>query len=126
MKHQKRYLLFSLIGLFLVSVTVQAKIENVLFLISDDLKASTLAPYGDTMVKTPNIDALAAEGMVFKRGYCQGTTCGPSRRSFMHSRYRDDAGITMGENFINNGFVGKNLPFIDDFNSNTYLYFAFF
>jgi iduronate 2-sulfatase len=111
MKHQKRYLLFPLIGLFLVSVTVQAKIENVLFLISDDLKASTLAPYGDTIVKTPNIDALAAEGMVFKRGYCQGTTCGPSRRSFMHSRYRDDAGITMGENFINNGFysarVGK-------------------
>ena len=88
-----------------------AEIKNVLFLISDDLKASTLGAYGDTMVQTPHIDALAAQGMVFKRGYCQGTTCGPSRRSFMRSRYRDENGITMGENFINHGYysarVGK-------------------
>lgn len=90
---------------------LNAKIENVLFLISDDLKASTLGAYGDAMVQTPHIDALASEGMVFKRAYCQGTTCGPSRRSFMRSRYRDTGNITMGENFINNGFysarVGK-------------------
>lgn len=106
-----RILLSPVIGLFLVLTFAQAKIENVLFLISDDLKASTLGAYGDTMVQTPNIDALAAEGMVFKRAYCQGTTCGPSRQSFMHSRYRGDGGITMGQNFIENGFysarVGK-------------------
>jgi iduronate 2-sulfatase len=107
----KPLILLAVFGVFLAVYSQAAQIKNVLFLISDDLKASTLGPYGDQMVKTPNIDALAAEGMVFKRGYCQGTTCGPSRRSFMRSRYRDEAGITMGENFIDNGFysarVGK-------------------
>ena len=86
-------------------------IKNVLFLISDDLKASTLGSYGDEMVQTPHLDKLAAQGMVFKRGYCQGTTCGPSRSSFMRSRYSDELGKTMGEHFIDHGYysarVGK-------------------
>ncbi len=86
-------------------------IQNVLLIVADDLKASTLGCYGDPMVKTPNIDALAAEGMTFKRAYCQGMSCGPSRRSFMFSRYRGDAGTSLGEHFIDNGFysarVGK-------------------
>ena len=86
-------------------------VKNVLLIVSDDLKASVLGCYGDEMCDTPNIDRLAAEGMVFERAYCQGTVCGPSRTSFMHSRYFKDKGITLGENFIQNGFtsarVGK-------------------
>ncbi|MDB4384452.1 sulfatase [Opitutaceae bacterium] len=104
----KRRLLLAILPLFLAFVSfgqaAESKIKNVLFLISDDLKASTLGAYGDQVVQTPHIDALARQGMVFKRGYCQGTTCGPSRRSFMRSRYRDEDGITMGQNFIDHGF----------------------
>lgn len=103
----RRSLLATLtLSLFLVTFghAAESKIKNVLFLISDDLKASTLGAYGDQVVQTPHIDALARQGMVFKRGYCQGTTCGPSRRSFMRSRYRDENGITMGQNFIDHGF----------------------
>ena len=88
-----------------------ARIKNVLFLISDDLKASTLGCYGDPFVRTPNIDALATQGMVFNRAYCQGTSCGPSRTSFMHSRYRNGSGINMGQHFREQGWhtarVGK-------------------
>ena len=91
--------------------TAAAEIRNVLFLISDDLKASTLGCYGDPFVRTPNIDALASHGMVFERAYCQGTSCGPSRTSFMHSRYRNGAGLNLGLHFKNNGWhtarVGK-------------------
>ncbi len=88
-----------------------AAVRNVLFLISDDLKASTLGCYSDPLVRTPNIDALAKQGMVFNRAYCQGTSCGPSRTSFMHSRYRGGAGLNMGLHFRNNDWhtarVGK-------------------
>ena len=56
---------------------------NVLFIISDDLTANALSCYGNTVCKTPNIDALAARGTRFTRAYCQGTYCGPSRASFM-------------------------------------------
>ena len=71
--------------LFLMTLNVSAEtdIKNVLFIISDDLKASVLGCYGDRVCKTPNIDKLARAGMVFERAYCQGLMCAPSRMSFM-------------------------------------------
>jgi len=100
--------------LSLCAVTAQAapgNIQNVLLIVSDDLKASVLGCYGNTVCKTPNIDKLAAEGMVFDRAYCQGMACLPSRRSFMHSRYLDAGGVNLGEHFKHNDFytarVGK-------------------
>ena len=42
---------------------------NVIFIISDQHKTSVTGCYGDTMVKTPNIDALAATGVKFTRMY---------------------------------------------------------
>ena len=100
--------------LFLLPVTVHAapKVENVLFIISDDLKASVLGCYGDKVCKTPNIDKLAARAMVFERAYCQGLACAPSRTSFMHSRYHGAKGrVNLGQHFKANGFysarVGK-------------------
>ena len=86
-------------------------VRNVLFIISDDLKASVLGCYGDTMCQTPNIDRLAREGLVFDRAYCQGTVCGPSRTSFMFSRYKGQGTINLGQHFKENGWysarVGK-------------------
>jgi len=78
-------------------------VENVVFIISDDLKASVLGSYGDEICHTPNIDRLAEEGVVFDRVYCQGTSCGPSRQSFMHSRYQGAAKVNLGKHFIDNG-----------------------
>ena len=106
-----------LLGLiFLLTVVVtdrsaEAAIKNVLFIISDDLKASVLGCYGDKVCRTPNIDKLASQGLVFDRAYCQGTSCGPSRRSFMFSRYKGRGVVNLGEHFKENGWysarVGK-------------------
>ncbi|MFN3193247.1 MAG: sulfatase [Aureliella sp.] len=86
-------------------------IENVVVIVSDDLKASVLGCYGDLRCQTPNIDRIAKRGVVFERAYCQGVVCGPSRRSFMRSRYRDSEGVTLGEHFQANDWftarVGK-------------------
>ena len=85
--------------------------RNVLFIVSDDLRASALACYGDPMGYAPNIDRLAREGVVFERAYCQGTHCAPSRISFMFSRYRGRDGVNLGEHLRGAGFytarVGK-------------------
>ena len=55
---------------------------NILLIISDDLR-DTVGCYGNTAVKTPNIDRLAARGVVFQRAYAQYPVCNPSRTSFM-------------------------------------------
>ncbi|PHS00304.1 MAG: iduronate-2-sulfatase [Blastopirellula sp.] len=88
---------------FAAEKSKQPAIKNVVFLISDDLKASTLGCYGDKHCQTPNIDKLAKEGVVFDRAYCQGTWCAPSRQSFMFSRYKGTSSVNLGQHFINNG-----------------------
>ena len=61
---------------------------NVLFLVCDDLNCD-LACYGHPQVKTPNLDRLAARGVLFPNTHCQYPLCGPSRASFMTGLYAD-------------------------------------
>ena len=102
---------FAILFLVALNFSAEASIKNVLFIISDDLKASVLGCYGDQVCKTPNIDKLARAGMVFERAYCQGLMCAPSRTSFMHSRYLGPGKVNLGQHFRENGWysarVGK-------------------
>ena len=68
------------------------KRTNVLFLVSDDL-ASLLGCYGDPIARTPNIDRLAARGVLFERAYCSYPLCGPSRNSMLTGLYPNSTGI---------------------------------
>jgi uncharacterized sulfatase len=55
---------------------------NVLFIVVDDLN-KTLGCYDHPLVKTPNIDALAAGGIQFDQAHCNFAVCNPSRSSFL-------------------------------------------
>jgi iduronate 2-sulfatase len=69
-----------------------AKRPNVLFLMSDDLN-NMLGCYGDLLAKTPNIDRLAARGVLFDRAYCAFPLCGPSRNAILTGLYPNSTGI---------------------------------
>jgi len=73
------------------SPTKPAK-PNILFIAIDDLKP-ILGCYGNKMIKTPNIDRLAAMGTVFMQNYCQQAVCGPTRASIMTGMRPDYTGV---------------------------------
>lgn len=62
-------------------------IPNILFIMADQLRADYLACNGHPTIRTPHIDALAAQGVNFTKAYCQAPVCGPSRMSFYTGRY---------------------------------------
>lgn len=83
--------IFIIIALLFFSVTVTAQQKakpNILFIAIDDLKP-ILGCYGNTMVKTPNIDRLAKMGTVFMSNYVQQAVCGPTRASLMTGKRPD-------------------------------------
>jgi len=79
-----RRLLLALVALVLPAVT-QAR-PNVLLICVDDLRPE-LGSYGVDYISSPNIDALAERGRVFRRHYVQAPTCGSSRYALLTGRY---------------------------------------
>jgi choline-sulfatase len=59
---------------------------NFLFIMADQLAAPALSIYGDKIAKTPAMDKLANDGVVFENAYCNLPMCGPSRASLHAGR----------------------------------------
>ncbi len=56
---------------------------NIIYVMADDLGYSDLGSYGQQIVKTPNLDKMATEGMRFTNFYSGSTVCAPSRCALM-------------------------------------------
>lgn len=94
-------LLFLLAGCVLTSFSISLAEErqpNFVLIMADDLGPGDLGAYGQTKIKTPNLDRMAAEGMKLTRHYCGNAVCAPSRSVLMtglhpgHTYIRDNRG----------------------------------
>jgi arylsulfatase A-like enzyme len=60
---------------------------NILFITADQWRAECLSALGHPLVKTPNLDALAREGLLFRNHFANAVPCGPSRASLHTGMY---------------------------------------
>jgi len=76
-----------------VTAPVPVKKPNIIFILADDLGYGDLGCYGQTKIKTPNLDQLAAQGIRFTSFYAGSTVCAPSRCSLMTGLHSGHATI---------------------------------
>jgi len=110
---QRNFILFAIIlcGHSLLSMSSHAADRpNILFIFSDDHAPHAIGAYDGWLKSvnpTPNIDKLAAEGMLFRNSFCTNSICGPSR-----------AVIQTGKHSHKNGFMNNGNSF--DWNQQTF------
>lgn len=89
--------------LLFIAITISCKTEvqkakgrkpNIVFILADDLGYSDLSCMGSTYYETPNIDAIANEGLVFTNGYSGSQVCSPSRATLLTGQFTARHGIT--------------------------------
>ena len=78
---------------------------NVLFILSDQHRKHITGCYGDAVVRTPNLDRLASEGVVFENAYCNYPLCAPARMSMLTGREPSTLGM-----FSNSSMLASDVP----------------
>jgi len=76
--------------------TVVGKRPNILFIMSDDHAAPAISAYKGflaSVAKTPNLDRIAKEGMLFKNCFCTNSICAPSRAVILTGKYSHLNGV---------------------------------
>jgi arylsulfatase A len=64
---------------------------NIIYILADDLGYGDIEPFGQKLIKTPRLNQLAAEGMIFTDHYAGNTVCAPSRCSLMTGKHPGNA-----------------------------------
>ena len=94
----KQLLKFCILGLPVISLTScgqkAALRPNIVFIIADDVSWDDLGCYGNSEVKTPNIDRLTSEGIKFTNFFLTASSSSPSRNSIITGRYPHNTGAS--------------------------------
>jgi len=85
-------ILLGCLGAVWVAQVTAADRPNILFIAVDDLRPEP-GCYGSLIAMTPNLDALARDGLLFERAYCQEAICRPSRASLLTGARPDTTGL---------------------------------
>jgi arylsulfatase A-like enzyme len=94
--------------------------SNLLFLFTDEQRQDTMLAYGNRQIRTPNLDKLAKQGVVFRRAYVSQPVCTPSRATIMTGLYPHTSGCTS-----NNVPLDEKVPTIAELFSDRSYRFAY-
>lgn len=108
-KYQKLLLtglcLFAGIWMFGCQAPEKTPMPNIIYILADDLGYAELGVYGQERIETPNIDALAANGMLFTQHYSSSPVCAPARCMFLTGKHSGKAQIRGNDEWADRGDV---------------------
>ncbi len=97
--------LFAIFGIWLThcnpqpqtaeEITRETPFQNIVYIIGDDHTTNVLGCYGNKLIRTPNLDRMAARGVRFSQAYANAPLCSASRQSMLTGRYPHAAGVTL-------------------------------
>ena len=127
-KHQKTILVLAAALFCLVGRTGEAKDSgqpnakpNILFIAIDDLNDWTGMLKGNPQALTPNMDRLAAQGMLFTNAHCAAPACGPSRAAIMSGIRPSTSGNYVNKSsFTHNPILNNSVLLPEFFQKNGY------
>jgi arylsulfatase A-like enzyme len=90
----------------------EEKKPNFLFILSDDQRFDALGSAGHPIVKTPNLDRLAAEGVRFRNSFVTTPICAASRASILTGQYERTHKFTFGTPPLAESFCANSYPFL--------------
>ncbi len=109
--------------LFISSFSAAQQRPNIIYIMSDDHDADAISAYNKKFIRTPNLDRIAKEGMLFSRNFVNNSICGPVRATLITGQHShkngmkdnrtrfDSSKLTMPKIFQQNGYqtaiVGK-------------------
>ncbi len=76
---------------------------NLLYIHSDQHNPAVIGCYGDPLVKTPNLDSLAAQGVLFTNVYCPSPVCVPSRMAMLAGRLPSEIEVWTNSHIMDSG-----------------------
>ena len=101
---KSHFLILSLILSFSCNTSKgsREKKPNIILLLADDLGYNELGSYGQKIIRTPNLDSLAKEGMIFKNFYAGNAACAPSRAVLLTGKKSSKVSIRGNAGFYGN------------------------
>lgn len=113
-----RFLPLALLALLLATFEAKAKAPpNIVFILSDDQAWTDYGFMGHPEIKTPHLDELARQSLVFDRGYVAAPLCRPSLASMLTGLYPFQHGITGNDVDGNNRRAELDVPLREQFHS---------
>lgn len=113
------FLVVSLVGCQTKTTKKHSKTEadkkpNIIYILADDLGYGDLGVYGQTKIETPNIDALAHQGMLFTQHYAGSPVCAPARASLLTGLHGGHSSIRGNDEWEERGNVWNYRAMIAD------------
>jgi choline-sulfatase len=95
MKYFFTFLSFAIATPFTHGQPSDPPFQNIVVILGDDHRAEAIGAYGNKIVRTPNLDKMAARGIRFTRAFANSPVCSASRQSLLTGKYPHATGVSL-------------------------------